>query len=336
MIKKEVFLLNPISLVMIVKDESRCLARCLKAAQPYVDEMIIVDTGSTDNTLEIANSFGAKTFSFEWIDDFSAARNFALSKATHDWRLVLDADETLQPFQRENLNHWIQQNPQHVGVVTRWDLQTNHSKSKVMISRLLPKDARYTGTIHEQVDASHKRVPCPIILHHDGYLPEFNDLKFQRNLPLLLKDVQHHPNDPYVHYQLAKTYQAHGDEELAYPYFKEWLRLEEFPKPYTQDGWIRFLNNCKALHRFNEGLSHLSKIEQHCSSNSDFYFSCGLFFMELAIAKPNEALTWLDLMKDCYLKALALGDTGNLQGSGSYLAEHNLELYYSLIKSFKG
>lgn len=325
--------MNPISLVLIVKNESRCLARCLSAAQPYVDEMIVVDTGSTDNTLEIAKSFGAKTYSFEWVDDFAAARNYALSKATHDWRLVLDADEVLQPLQFDELSGWIQRNPNTIGVVTCWNLQGEESKSKVMLPRLLPKGVLYSGIIHEQVDNSYSRVLCPLTIHHDGYLPVFNDFKFQRNLPLLLKELKQQPNNPYLYYQLAKTYQAHGDERLAYPYFKDWLRLEKHSTPYRMDGWIRFLDNCKALHRFEEGLLHFSNIEDVCASNSDFYFSGGLFFMEVALAHPNEASMWLDLMKDCYLKALALGDTGSLEGSGSYLAKHNLSIYYSLINS---
>ena len=321
----------PISLVMIVKNESRCLARCLKAVQPYVNEMIIVDTGSTDNTVEIATSFGAKTYSFEWVDDFSAARNYALSKATHDWRLVLDADEILQPLKFEDLNHWILQNSDTIGVITCWNLQDEQSKIKVMLPRLLPKEVLYTGTIHEQINKSYQRAFCPITIHHDGYLQVFNDLKFQRNTPLLLKELQQYPDNPYLYYQLAKTYQAHGDEELAYPYFKKWMQLEVPTKPYAVDGWVRFLDNCRILHHFDEGLSHISAIENNCSSNSDFYFSCGLFFMELAIVNPTEAFTWLELMKDCYLKALALGDTGDLEGSGTYLAEHNLSLYYSLM-----
>jgi glycosyltransferase involved in cell wall biosynthesis len=78
---------------MIVKNEERHLSRCLQSVKDIVDEMVIVDTGSTGRTKEIAYSFGAKVFDFEWINDFSAARNYALEKSTSDWNLVLDADE---------------------------------------------------------------------------------------------------------------------------------------------------------------------------------------------------------------------------------------------------
>ncbi len=85
-----------INLVMIVKDEERTLERCLKAAKPLVDDIIIADTGSTDRTVEIARQMGAAVYPFTWVDDFSAARNFALEKSDGDWNLVLDADETVR------------------------------------------------------------------------------------------------------------------------------------------------------------------------------------------------------------------------------------------------
>ncbi len=76
-----------INLVMIVKNEERCLRRCLAAAKPLVDEIIVADTGSSDNTAGIAREMGAKVFSFSWINDFSAARNFALKQSDADWSM---------------------------------------------------------------------------------------------------------------------------------------------------------------------------------------------------------------------------------------------------------
>ncbi|WP_337872164.1 glycosyltransferase family 2 protein, partial [Ignavibacterium sp.] len=81
-----------ITLSMIVKNEERYLEDCLNSVKNVFDEIIIVDTGSTDNTLKIAEKFNAKVFHFDWINDFSAARNFALSKSTGEWILYLDAD----------------------------------------------------------------------------------------------------------------------------------------------------------------------------------------------------------------------------------------------------
>lgn len=87
--------LPKLSLCMIVKNEKHNLPRCLASVKPYVDEMIIVDTGSEDGTPEIAAEYGAKVRYFEWCDDFAAARNYAISQASGDWILMLDADEEL-------------------------------------------------------------------------------------------------------------------------------------------------------------------------------------------------------------------------------------------------
>ncbi|HOD35758.1 MAG TPA: glycosyltransferase [Syntrophales bacterium] len=88
---------NKISLCMIVKNEERNLVRCLSTTKPAVDEIIVVDTGSTDRTKDIAAAFGAKVFDIPWRDDFSEARNLSLAKAAGDWILVLDADEVIAP-----------------------------------------------------------------------------------------------------------------------------------------------------------------------------------------------------------------------------------------------
>jgi tetratricopeptide (TPR) repeat protein len=92
-----------LSFVAIVKNEAQNLDRCLASVKPYVDELIIVDTGSTDETILIAQQYNAKISHFEWCDDFSAARNYACSIATGDWILTLDADEELVVHSREDL-----------------------------------------------------------------------------------------------------------------------------------------------------------------------------------------------------------------------------------------
>jgi len=97
-----------LSLCMIVKNEEHFLEQCLNSVKDLVDEIIIVDTGSTDRTKEIAKKFNAKIFDFEWIDDFSKARNESLKNATGDWILVLDADETISSQNHQRIKDAIQ------------------------------------------------------------------------------------------------------------------------------------------------------------------------------------------------------------------------------------
>ena len=95
----------PISLCMIVKDEENYIKKCISSVNDIVDEIIIVDTGSNDKTKEIAKKFNAKIYDFEWNDDFSEARNFSISKATKDWILVLDGDETISSKDLETIKN---------------------------------------------------------------------------------------------------------------------------------------------------------------------------------------------------------------------------------------
>ncbi len=186
----------PLSLCMIVKNEQENLPRCLASAKPFVDEIIVVDTGSSDNTIAIAQEFGATVIPFEWCDDFAAARNTALEHATCDWVLMLDADEELvvsdpalirqalcdrEPAQLilyliEIKDVYVQQAPLFVG----------------RLFRNLP-ELRYQGCYHEQLSLQGQ----PLLPHqqqklegisfkHYGFEPEAAQAKnLSRNIPLL-------------------------------------------------------------------------------------------------------------------------------------------------------
>jgi glycosyltransferase involved in cell wall biosynthesis len=94
--------MSAISLSMIVKNEEKSLERCLRSVEGIPDEIIIIDTGSEDNTKAIARNFTSQVFDFEWVDDFSAARNYSFERAAMDYILWLDADDVLLPEERTN------------------------------------------------------------------------------------------------------------------------------------------------------------------------------------------------------------------------------------------
>src|SRR5262249_43880771 len=159
-------------LVMIVKSEARCLARCLQSVQAVVDEIVIVDTGSTDETINIASEFGAKISHFNWVNDFSAARNFALDQTTGGWILVLDADEHASEALGKEIQEFIQ-GQQVIGrlkIVSDFRRGGNTLRSQSFVSRLFPRGARFQGRIHEQIVSQLPRVNLRGELWHDGYL----------------------------------------------------------------------------------------------------------------------------------------------------------------------
>lgn len=182
-----------LSLCMIVKNEAHQLGRCLASVQPYADELIIVDTGSTDDTLKVAVEFGAKVFEFAWCNDFSAARNYSLDQASGIWILVLDADEVLR-METPDFRTRLQAHPEiEVYTLTRQEVATQSQFSPFRIIRLFRNQPylRYTEPFHEQLVSLRPEIPqvdhLPgLVIDHYGYGADVMMSKIKsRNIPIL-------------------------------------------------------------------------------------------------------------------------------------------------------
>ena len=192
---------------MIVRNEEATLARCLASAAPWVSEMLVVDTGSTDRTVAIAEELGARVVPFTWVDDFSAARNFALDEATREWALVLDADEELVVDDASAFADGLERASISAFAILRHDLLDDGSITVAPLLRLFRRTApgmRYRGVVHEQVIAVADGVATPsrcdfAHMRHDGYLHAAmaSKEKVQRNLALAGKLVAARPDDPF-------------------------------------------------------------------------------------------------------------------------------------------
>jgi hypothetical protein len=187
-----------ISLALIARDEEAHIEKRLKSASGLAAEMIVVDTGSTDRTKEIAITCGARVLDFPWIDDFSAARNQALEAARGRWILVLDADEYLPPASVEAIralasNADAADRAYHL--VNKSSTDKGRTGISGLIVRLFPNDprVRYEWPVHEQVVTSLQRANIPIentgieIIHTGYSSPDVNAAKQQRNLRILEK-----------------------------------------------------------------------------------------------------------------------------------------------------
>lgn len=217
--------MTTIALCMIVRDEERNLADCLRSVEGAVDEIVIVDTGSKDETIAIARTFGARVFEQAWIDDFSAARNRAIDEATSDYALILDADERLEPATCARLRDvvagakdaagfvFVTRSLMPAGETARW---TDTQSTRLFTRR---PEHRYEGAIHEQITpaivrAGGKVVETDLVLVHHGYLTDAvqgGQSRARRNLSLLEKQAKRAPKDAYVLYNLGCTYKAIGD-----------------------------------------------------------------------------------------------------------------------------
>jgi glycosyltransferase involved in cell wall biosynthesis len=226
---------NRLSLCMIVKNEEDCIERCLQSVKDIVDEMIIVDTGSTDRTPAICSAFGAKVYDFAWSGSFAAARNYSLEQATGDWILWLDADEEVDSTDGQKLRDILQMDSYDVvllHLVNYYGEQAEEEKVFHMAQHRLfrnHKGFKFTNHIHEVLDleglfvteAEKKRMGLvPIKVYHYGYLDPITTQKnkFQRNVELLQKELQEPDYDPWVLYYLASEYYGAQEYDKAFQY----------------------------------------------------------------------------------------------------------------------
>jgi len=187
-----------LTLAIIARNEERVIARCLGSARSIASEMIVVDTGSNDATPDLASKSGAKVIHHPWQDDFSTARNRALSESTGKWILVLDADEYLPPESAAAITELLQKTPhpdRAFHLVNKSSSDSGRTGASGHIVRLFPNDPRirYEWPVHEQVVTSLQRAGFPVIdtnieIIHTGYSdPSTNAAKQSRNLRILEK-----------------------------------------------------------------------------------------------------------------------------------------------------
>lgn len=207
-----------LSACLIVKNEEAALENCLLSIAGLVDEIVVVDTGSTDGTIGIAERFGAKVGRFEWCDDFSAARNAALDMATGRWALWIDADETLSEDSERVIREAVAR--PHFGgfaipiVNFMADSGTaeQYVHAPVRLFQIRP-GVRFTGKIHEQITPSLSALGLPngvlkeATIFHEGYRPAVMHAKdkLNRTLQLLESEVREHPNDSFQWFNLASA-----------------------------------------------------------------------------------------------------------------------------------
>jgi Glycosyltransferases involved in cell wall biogenesis len=229
-----------LSLTMIVKDEENWISRCLDSVKDLVDEIVIVDTGSSDKTPEICRSYKAQVFSFSWNDNFAEARNFGLDKVTGDWVLWLDADEEAA---RENRNELL--NKMNM-LFTDFDVLTvpliNFYGDQVdpdqVVQLAQPRifrngcGFRFENKIHEWLNIStayeQERVGfLGLKIYHYGYLNSQVEgkEKYKRNVDLLLKELEKDEDHAWTHYYLATEFYRIRNFEKAFNHVNKSIAL---------------------------------------------------------------------------------------------------------------
>jgi len=318
---------------MIVKNEELFLDTTLKSVKAVLglDDIVVVDTGSTDNTKQIALNNGVNVFDFEWCNDFSAARNFSASKAKNDWILFIDADEEVKEADIDNIKAFLD-NTHVVGLVMLFDLNTKKQSS---LARLYNRTAYYfEGSIHEQLRSTvgHANIALKnvgIYMDHHGYLPEHNKVndKLERNELLLLAELKKQPDSPYLLYQLGKSYFV-NDRDLtkACDYFERALTAGADVKVgYTYD-----LVECYGYALINTGQYEKALILRDTYS---IYYDDKVQFRFLSghIYQNNGMfIEAVDIYESC------IGaDENDQSGISSYLAYYNIGVILECVEMFE-
>lgn len=326
-----------VALVTIAKNEARCIKRLIDSVSDSVDEIIVLDTGSTDDTVDIARAGGATVRFFNWSNDFSAARNRALNMTAAPWRLVLDADEWVSPA-TSNIRDICKQEPDFVGRIniqsTFMSDVAGHRQvaiSHKWISRLLPVGVTYCGRIHEQPSHSLEARDVDIHVLHDGYEDDQIKTKGDRNFNLLESLIRSGCEDEYYFYQYAKELLhkkrfAEAAEHVAYS-----LKRVAKDAPWRESLVHVALKAFAGARNFKAGLEVIERESFQYRDSADFFFDSGQFYMDVAQYAPHVVQNVLALIEKSFLRCIEIGEqptkTG-IEGKGSYLATQNLHAFY--------
>lgn len=227
-----------LSLAMIVKDEENCIKRCLDSVINLVDEIVIVDTGSTDNTIEICRSYNAQVFPYLWNNNFAEARNFGLDKVTRDWVLWLDADEEVAQENRNQLNNqalFDDYDALSVPLINFFGEKVNYDEVVQIAQPRFFRNYmgfRFENKIHEWLNLSsayeQNRVGfLDLKIYHYGYMNSQveNKRKFSRNVGLLLRELEEEKNHVWTHYYLAAEYYRNNEFNKSFDHVNQSIML---------------------------------------------------------------------------------------------------------------
>ncbi|SHE28416.1 TPR domain-containing glycosyltransferase [Desulforamulus putei] len=324
-----------ISLCMIVKNEERNLPRCLNSVKDCVDEIVIVDTGSNDNTVKIAEQFGAKIFHYQWNEDFAAARNYSLDKATGDWILYLDADEELEPNCCERLRALARTSLYEAYFFQIINLTDGNDPLKHINVRMFRNkpEYRFEGKLHEQIISSitakgsqQPVVNSGICIIHYGYLAsEFlAKNKAVRNHRINRRLVDDDPNNPFYLYSLGGSCVNLNDLEGAIAHYRKALQHVNLRAMYAPSIFISLISCLLKTGRLAEAVEYMEQCKANYPDYVDIHFVEGEFYHQLG--HISRAIP-------CFEKCLQLGEqlTGKYTsrtGVGSFLPNFKLAEIY--------
>lgn len=323
----------PVSVCIIAKNEEEHIGECLRRLKPYGFEIIVTDTGSTDDTKQIALQHADQVLDFAWTDDFSAARNFCAANASNNDILVIDCDEYIEKCDTRGLMSLASAHPDMMGVmqirsvVNRPDGRTSYLQDTV--PRFYNKKYfTYNKPIHEQIvprkenmATTDRNFLVPIELLHYGYAlaPDKMRVKQERNLDLLRRQLETERDSPYLYFQIGQSELILKNYERAVKAFERGLGCGADCELQYVHSMIEGLARAYVLTgRAQEALELMNRYEEECDSARYVFYHAGVLTENGQLLKA--------LVK--YVNATMMPDTDALGDELIYCYEHIIELYH--------
>lgn len=327
--------LIPISICVIMKNEEKHMDSFLSAIKKnmgdYPYEIVLVDTGSTDSTLSIAQKYTDRIFHFQWIQDFSAARNYSLTCASNDWILVLDCDEYLQNIDTDTLQQFAVKSPRALGMISlhnHYNTNGTDSISTDEVERFFNRQYfHYENIIHEQLRTSDSSAPLRVRIsveaEHHGYAGTYEEMakKVERNNLLLFQMLKENPSDPYLYFQIGQCYNMIQDTEKACYYYGKGLEFDVDPRAeYVRKMVVGYGYALLHLERYEEALQ-FQNIYDEFATTSDFVCLMGLIYLRAGYIYPAI---------EEFQKATTF-QTTHTEGTNSYIPYFNMGCIHEVL-----
>ena len=331
--------MTSITLTMIARNESRMIARALNSARPYVDRMVVLDTGSFDETQDIAMLCGAEVHHGEWNHDYAQARNTLFDLVQDEWHLILDADEVIDSRTKvEELRAFVATGSA-IGMAcisTEFLSPEGRQRTHQWMPRLIPGHVRFEGRIHEQPSGSHTLAKARLIIQHDPIRDENLTFKHERHQRMLLEELIKNPAKPALLFHKGLHHEGEGDWDQACNAYIAAVEAGAVSHPFAHELGVRLLHAFSNAGRHAEALSWAQQIEKTWPASSDVFFALGNLCLDLAVVEPARAAdTWLPSAEAAWQRCLEIGeascDSGHVLGRGSFLAARNLSVLYSSL-----
>ncbi len=283
-----------ISMCMIVRDNESIIDDCLSSIRPWVDEIVIVDTGSIDKTPEICLRHGAQLFHFPWCDDFSAARNESLRHATGDWIFWMDSDDVITTEQGQRLRSLVdgQHAPDCMGYVLQVHCQSDDSDRATVVDHVKlfrnHLGLSFEHRIHEQILPAIRRIGgnvkfADIHVIHQGsrQSAEQRSRKLERDFRILKLDNADHPDHPFVLFNLGMTCEDCGKYEEAELYLRRCLEVSGNQESHVRKAWALLINSLKAQGQLQQAIDASNVAVGQFPDDHELLFRRGILFQHV-------------------------------------------------------